>query len=198
VRTTLATILLLVVSSSAASADGVAIDLGLAQGRVAVTDNTALDAKVVRFAIRGDLDHYVPYLHVGAEAEEGTLSGSTPLAGGAVARTAPETTPGSVSVDATSPLDGNVLALKAFVGFHANTGRVRLGADVATGRRDAWVSSDRGLDVAGRKWESLLEVRSRVDLRVSNRWLVGAMVASDLLERRDVSLGLSVTLDCTR
>jgi hypothetical protein len=192
------TIVGVLLASATAHADGVAIDLGLAQGRVAVTDRTDLTAKVMRFALRGDLDHWVRYLHIGAEAEEGTLSGSTSLSGGAVARTDPESSPGAVTVTTTSPLEGNVLALKAFVGFHANAGMLRLGADVATGRRDSWVSGDAGMDVAGRKWESLFELRSRVDVRVSERWLVGAMAATDLLEHRDVSLGVNVTLDCSR
>lgn len=186
-------------SAAAHADDGTSIDLGYVRSRVAVTDQTALDASLVRFAIRISVDRRVPHLHLGAEVEEGSLRGTTTLNGGAVARTAP----GSASMETVtpgneSPLGGNVLALKAFAGLHANAGRVRLSADVAAGMRDAWVESDLGPDVAGRKYEGLLEVRSRIDFRVTPRFLVGATASGDLLERRDVSLGLLLSLDCSR
>jgi hypothetical protein len=192
---------LVIASSAAAHADdGTSLDLGLVRSRVAVTDQTALDASLVRFAIRVSVDKRVPHLHFGAEVEEGSLSGSTSLRDGAVARTAP----GSASPEGTttfgeeSPLDGNVLALKVFGGLHADVGRVRLTADLAAGFRDAWVESDLGPDVAGRKDEGLLEVRSRIDFRLTPRFLIGATASSDLIERRDVSVALLLALDCAR
>jgi hypothetical protein len=196
---TAAIFLFLTMSAAAHADDGASLDLGYVRSRVAVTDQTALDASLVRFAIRVSIDKRVPYLHFGAEVEEGSLQGTTSLNGGAVARTAP----GSASTETVtpgneSPLDGNVLALKVFAGFHANAGLVRVSADVAGGIRDAWVESDQGTDVAGRKDEGLLEVRSRIDVRVTPRFLVGATASSDLLERRDVSVGLVLTLDCAR
>jgi len=185
--------------------DGTSLDLGFVRSRVAVTDQTALDASLVRFAIRVSVDKRIPHLHFGAEVEEGSLRGTTTLPNGAVARTVPgevssETTPGTVMPPPgpQSPLDGNVLALKAFAGLHANTGPIRVSADVAAGVRDAWVESDQGSDVAGRKDEGLLEIRSRIDFRVTPRFLVGATASSDLIERRDVSVGLVLTLDCAR
>ncbi len=196
---TAAIVFFLIGSAAAHADDGTSLDLGYVRSRVAVTEQTALDASLVRFAIRVSVDKRVPNLHFGAEVEEGSLRGTTSLRGGAVARTAP----GSASTETVtpgneSPLDGNVLALKAFVGMHANAGRVRVSADLAGGIRDAWVESDLGTDVAGRKDEGLLEVRSRIDFRVTPRFLVGATASSDLLERRDVSLGLVLTLDCAR
>lgn len=191
-------------SAVAHAEDGTSFDLGYVRSRVAVTDQTALDASLVRFAIRVSVDKRVPFLHFGAEVEEGSLRGTTSLSGGAVARAAPgsestETmTPGTVTPGNESPLGGNVLALKVFAGMHANAGRVRVSADVAGGVRDTWVESDQGMDVAGRKDEGLLEVRSRIDFRVTPRFLVGATASSDLLERRDVSVGLLLTLDCSR
>lgn len=195
-----AAILFVLTSSAAAYAeDGTSLDLGYVRSRVAVTDQTALDASLVRFAIRVSVDQRVPYLHFGAEVEEGSLRGTTSLSGGAVARTAPGAeSVGTVTPGNESPLGGNVLALKAFAGMHANTGRVRVSADLAGGMRDTWVESDQGSDVAGRKDEALLEVRSRIDFRVTPRFLVGATASSDLLERRDVSVGLILTLDCSR
>jgi hypothetical protein len=190
------------VLASAATAhadDGVSLDLGYVRSRVAVTDQTALDASLVRFAIRVSMDKRMPHLHWGAEAEEGSLRGTTSLSNGAVARTAPgSASPESVSFGNDSPLDGNVLALKVFAGMHANSGPFRLTADVAAGMRDAWVESDLGPDVAGRKEEGLLEVRSRIDFRLSPRFLVGATASSDLIERRDVSVALLLAFDCSR
>jgi len=201
----IAAVLVILTSSAVAHADdGTSLDLGLVRSRVAVTDQTALDASLVRFAIRVSVDKRIPHLHFGAEAEEGSLRGTTTLSNGAVARTAPgassEMTPGTVTPPSgpQSPLDGNVLALKAFAGLHANTGPIRVSADVAAGVRDAWVESDQGTDVAGRKDEGLLEIRSRIDVRVTPRFLVGATASSDLIERRDISVGLVLTLDCAR
>jgi hypothetical protein len=184
---------------SLARADGASFDLGVVRSRVAVTDQTALDATLVRFAIRADVDSYVPYLHIGVEAEEGSLSGTTHLPNGVVARAAPgsETSPTSSTIE--SPLEGNVLAIKTFAGVHANASRrLRLGADFALGMRDAWVESDAGNDVAGRKYEPVFEARSRIDVRLTEKWLIGAMASSDLIERRDVSLAFLLTLDCAR
>jgi hypothetical protein len=184
---------------SLAHADGASFDLGVVRSRVAVTDNTALDATLVRFAIRADVDRFMPHLHIGVEAEEGNLSGTTHLPNGVVARLAPgtETTPVRSTIE--SPLGGNVLAIKTFAGLHANASRrIRLGADLALGMRDAWVESDAGMDVAGRKYEPIVEARSRIDFRLHEKWLIGAMASSDLIERRDVSLALLLTLDCSR
>jgi hypothetical protein len=192
-------VLLLASSAAAHADDGTSLDLGLVRSRVAVTDQTALDASLVRFAIRVSVDRRVPHLHFGSEVEEGSLSGNTSLRNGAVARTAP----GSASTEGTtlgneSPLGGNVLALKVFAGLHAEAGRVRVSTDVAAGMRDAWVESDAGTDVAGRKDEGLFEVRSRIDFRLSPRLLVGATASSDLLERRDVAVALLLAFDCSR
>lgn len=197
------TVVVATLTPALAAADGASFDLGFVRSRVAVTDQTALDASLIRFAIRADIDKYIPYLHVGAEAEEGWLSGTTNLPNGVVARLAPDAdstqTPGSTSPGVESPLGGNVLAIKAFAGLHANaTSRIRLGADLALGMRDAWVESDAGMDVAGRKYEPLVELRSRIDVRLSERWLIGAMASSDMIERRDVSLAFLVSLDCSR
>ena len=184
---------------SLARADGASFDLGIVRSRVAVTDQTALDATLVRFAIRADVDQFMPHLHIGVEAEEGNLSGTTHLPNGAVARLAPGSETTSTPSPIESPLGGNVLAIKTFAGLHANASRhIRLGADLAFGMRDAWVESDAGMDVAGRKYEAIVEARSRVDFRISEKWLVGAMASSDLIERRDVSLALLLTLDCSR
>jgi hypothetical protein len=192
-------VLLLASSAVAQADDGASLDLGYVRSRVAVTDQTALDASLMRFAIRVSVDKRVPHLHFGAEAEEGSLSGSTSLPDGAVARTAPgSASPEGSSLGSASPLDGNVLALKVFAGMHADAGRIRLTADLAAGMRDAWVESDLGTDVAGRKEEGLFEVRSRVDFRVTPRFLVGATASSDLLERRDVSVAILLAFDCAR
>lgn len=194
-RTARTGVLLLVLASpTLALADGTSFDLGYVRSRVAVTDQTALAATQVRFAFRVDVDQRMPHVHFGAEAEEGSLHGTTQLENGAVARTASGTT----RPISESPLGGNVLALKVFAGLHAYTGPVRLGADLGAGIRDAWVESDEGTDVAGRKGESLLEVRSRVDARLSQRLLVGMTLSSNLLERRDVSVGLVLAFDASR
>jgi hypothetical protein len=182
-----------------AHADGASFDLGYIRSKVAVSDQTVLPATSVHFALRIDADNRIPHLHFGAEAEEGSLSGYTTGSGGAIARTDPATESGtSTPASTASPVDGNVLALKAFVGLHQYLGRIRLGADAAFGFRDAWVDSDYGMDVAGRKMEHLFELRSRVDYRLGHRLLVGATAGSDMIERRDVSVGVVLAIDCTR
>jgi hypothetical protein len=173
--------------STAAADIGASLDLGYVRSRVAVTDQTALDAELLRFAIRASPWRH---FHFGAECEEGSLSGSTTLPGGAIART--------TSPLPESPLGGNTLGLKAYAGVHADAGRLRLGADLALGRRDTWVESDLGPDVAGRKYEPLMELRSRADLWLTNKMTFGVSAASDLLERRNVSLAFLVALNFDR
>ncbi len=197
----IAPVLALVLASPAlALADGTSFDLGYVRSRVGVTDQTALDANMVRFAIRLDVDQRIKYFHFGVEAEEGSLHGTTSLTNGAVARIAPgEMQPGTTQpLGPESPLYGNVLALKTVVGIHANTQLLRVSADLGGGFRDAWVESDQGTDVAGRKGEALLEVRSRLDVRVSPRLLVGMTATTDLIEKRDVSVGIVLAFDASR
>ena len=174
---------LLVLLPSIAHADsGVSLDFGYLHSRVAVADDTTVAGGVGRFAIGISFKRH---FHAGAEAEEGWLSGTTSLPDGAVART---------SSGAESPLEGNMLALKAFAGVHANAGVLRVAADVAGGFPDTWVSSDLGPDVAGRKNEPLLELRTRLDLWLSQTMTVGVATSTDVIERRDVSVGLIFAL----
>jgi hypothetical protein len=87
------------------------------------------------------------------------------------------------------PLSGNTLALKTFGGAHTKLGAFTLGADLAIGFRDTWVSSDRGMDIAGRKNEPLLEARTRIDYALSRSFSLGFAASTDLNERRDTSVG---------
>lgn len=179
-------VLLLASPAFADDGSGVSLDFGYALNRVAVTDNTTLDGETGRFGVRVSLGRH---FHFGGEAEEGRIAGTTSLPAGVVARTASEP---------EGPLDGNTLGLKAYAGVHANAGPFLIGADVAGGVRDTWVSSDLGMDVAGRKNEPLLEVRSRADLWLTKTMSLGAVASTDVLERRNVSLGAVLALHFTR
>jgi hypothetical protein len=182
-------LLVVAAATTTAHADtGVSFDFGVLRNRVAVTDETTIGGDVGRFAISVSRGRY---FYFGAEAEEAHLAGSTGLPEGAVARTTTEQ-------PVQGPLDGNMLGLKMFAGAHLRTGLVTLGADLATGVRDTWVSSDAGMDVAGRKDETLLEVRSRVDFWLTQTATLGAVASTDLLERRDVSFGAVFALHFTR
>lgn len=179
--------LLVVALPSIAHADtGVSLDFGYLHSRVAVADDTTIAGGVGRFAIGVSFKRH---FHAGAEAEEGWLSGTTALPDGAVARTSSTT---------ASPLEGNMLALKAFAGVHATTGSLRVAADVAGGFRDTWVSSDLGMDVAGRKNEPLLELRTRLDFWLSQTMTIGVATSTDVIEHRDVSVGLIYALQFAR
>jgi hypothetical protein len=170
----------------AGGGSGASFDFGYARSRVAVTDQTALDGEVARFGVRVSVGKY---FHFGGEAEEGSIAGTTSLPSGAVART---------SSEPEGPLDGNTLGLKAYAGVHAKTGPFMFGADLASGLRDTWVSSDRGMDVAGRKNELLLEVRSRADIFLTSSLTIGAVAGTDVLERRNVSIGAVLALQFTQ
>jgi hypothetical protein len=183
----IAPVLLVVAIASPAYADrGVSFDFGYARNRVAVTDQTALDGELGRFGLKVSLGRY---FHFGGEAEEGRLAGTSSIPSGAVARTTDEP---------QGPLEGNMLGLKLYAGAHANVGAFIVGADVAAGMRDTWVSSDLGMDVAGRKNEALLELRSRADVRMSPSTTLGVVATSDMLERRNVSLGAVFALHFAR
>jgi hypothetical protein len=187
----LASLLVVAAAGSAHADTGVSFDFGYLHNKVAVTDQTAIGGDVGRFAISISTGRY---FHFGAEAEEARLAGSTPLPDGAVARTTGETTP----TPTQGPLDGNMLGLKMFAGGHVRSGLFMFGADVAGGVRDTWVSSDAGNDVAGRKGEPLLEVRSRADFFITPTATLGVVASTDLIERRDVGLGAVFALHFMR
>lgn len=174
-----ALLLLIVASSSAHAGNGLSLELGYLRNRVAVTDQTALGGEAVRFTIKVSNG---AFFHWGAEAEEGRLAGSTRLPGGAVAR--------SIGQPQPSPLEGNTLGLKLLAGAHTTFGRLMFSSDLAAGVRDTWVSSDAGSDVAGHKKAPLVELRARADVWLSSTTTIGAVATADMLERRDVSVGL--------
>ncbi|HEY5926390.1 MAG TPA: hypothetical protein VIV11_32110 [Kofleriaceae bacterium] len=166
----------LAMTSQAYADTAVSLDFGYVRNRVAVTDQTTLNGESARFGLRISLGRY---FHFGAEAEEGRLAGQSSLPNGAVAR---PSTP-----EPQGPLDGNTLGLKMFAGAHTNLGRFTVGADLAGGVRDTWVSGDLGPDIAGRKNEPLLELRSRGDFWMTKSTTIGAVASSDLLDRRHSS-----------
>jgi hypothetical protein len=181
-------LLLLLVASTTAHADnGLSLELGYLRTRVAVTDHTALAGEAARFTIKISNG---PVFHWGAEVEEGRLTGTTTIPGGAVAR--------SVGQPQPSPLEGNSVGLKLLAGVHHTFGRLMFSSDLAMGVRDTWVSSDAGSDVAGDKKALLVELRGRADVWLSSTTTIGAVATSDMLERRDVSLGLVFALHFTR
>jgi hypothetical protein len=177
--------LLLVCLASTAYADGGArFDFGLVHSQVAVTDQTALSGSMARFGVGFAINRHV---HAGAEVEEGWMTGDA-LPSGAVARTGLP----------SGPLNGNTLDMKLVAGLHQDVGSFRVSGDLAGGLRDTSVSTDLGMDIAGRKKEPLLEVRTRLDMFVTRAWTVGVIAGADTLERRDVSIGAVVSLQMDR
>ena len=173
---------LLLTAAPARAERTLSLDFGFLQNQIAVTDQTQMQGSFGRFGIRMS----GKYFHAGAEAEEGWLTGTTWEGYGYVPRS-DGTTPTPMS---SSPLSGNTLALKLVGGAHTSIGKtLTVGADLAYGFRDTWVSSDRGMDVAGRKNEALLEARTRLDYWLNRSITIGAVASTDLHERRDTSLG---------
>ncbi len=175
----------LVCLASTAYADGGArFDFGLMHSRVAITDNTAMSGEMARFGVGFAVNRH---FHAGAEVEEGWMTGNA-LPDGAVARTGLP----------AGPLTGNTLDMKLVTGLHTDVGAFRVSGDVAAGLRDTSVSTDLGMDIAGRKKETLLELRTRVDMFVTHAWTVGVVAGADTLERRDVSIGAIVAMQLDR
>ena len=174
--------------ASTAYADGGArFDLGLVHEQVAVTDQTAIQGSMARFGVGFAVNRH---FHAGAEVEEGWMTGNA-LPDGAIART------GSTMIP-TGPMSGNTLDMKLVAGLHTDVGAFRVSGDVAAGLRDTSVSTDLGTDIAGRKKEPLLELRTRVDMFVTHAWTFGLVAGADTLERRDVSVGAIVSLQLDR
>jgi hypothetical protein len=180
--------LVVVCLASVAHADdgGARIDFGLMRSQVAITDQTAIAGSAARFGVGFA---FARHLHAGAEVEEGWMTGNALPLGGGVART---------DGLAAGPLSGNTLDLKLVAGLHTDMGGFRISGDVAGGLRDTSVSTDAGMDIAGRKKEPLLELRTRVDMFVTRVWTVGLIAGADTLEHRDVTLGAVVALQLGR
>jgi hypothetical protein len=182
---------LVLMASTSAHAErgkGASFDFGYVRSRIAVTDNTALDADQARFGIRigtGKLFHF------GAEVDNGRVAGTTPIPTNTVART-------SGGEPFSGPLGGNSLNLKAYGGLHAISGRLMFGGDAALGVRDTWVESDAGMDVAGFKKEPLIELRARAEYFLTDAMTLGAVASTDMLDRRNVSLAAVFSLNFTR
>jgi len=179
--------LVLVCLASTAYADGGArFDFGLVHSQIAVTDQTAISGSMARFGVGFALNKHV---HMGAEVEEGWMSGNA-LPDGAIARA------GSSQIE--GPMSGNSLDLKLVAGLHTDVSAFRVSGDIAAGMRDTSVSTDLGEDIAGRKKEPLLELRTRVDMFVTQALTFGVIAGADTLERHDVSIGAIVSLQLDR
>jgi hypothetical protein len=179
-----ASVVLVCLASTAYADGGARFDFGLMHSQIAITDSTAMSGEMARFGVGFAIDRHV---HVGAEVEEGWMTGSA-LHDGAIAR----------SGLPSGPLDGNTLDVKLVGGLHTDISAFRFSGDLAAGLRDTSVSSDLGMDIYGRKKEPLLEVRTRVDMFVTRSWTVGVTAGADTLERRDVSLGAIVSMQLDR
>ena len=189
-RIAAASVLVLVASSSvyADRGSGASFDFGYVRSRVGVTDATALDADQARFGIRiGTGEHF----HFGAEVDNGRLTGHTSLPDRAVARTV-----GGPAYE--GPLGGNSLNLKAYAGVHTVHRSLMFGGDAALGLRDTWVESDEGMDVAGFKKQPVIEMRARAEYFLTPAMTLGAVAATDMLDRRNVSLAAVFSLNFTR
>jgi hypothetical protein len=163
---------------------GARFDFGLMHSQIAITDQTAISGSVARFGVGFA---FARHLHAGAEVEEGWMTGNV-LPDGAVARTGLP----------VGPMSGNTLDMKLVAGLHTDVSAFRISGDVATGLRDTSVSTDAGMDIAGRKKEPLLELRTRLDMFVTKAWTVGVIAGADTLERRDLSIGAVVSLQLDR
>lgn len=169
---------LLATTTAHAEKRSMRLDVGYMWDRVAVSDHTAIDGRLVRFGFSVMLD----VVHFGAEVDDSWLEGTTTVPDGQLART--------MTVPAGSPLTGAMVAPKAFVGVHTSPRVFTLAAELAGGVRDTSVSSDTQNDFAGRKKEPLLEARSRIDYQIAPSWSIAAVASGDVLVRNDLSFGV--------
>jgi hypothetical protein len=169
---------ILTLAMPVAHADPVSFELGYLWDRVALSDRTAIDGRLVRFGFRVNMGA----LHFGAEVDDAWLSGTTQVPDGAIART--------MTLPAGSPVSGTMVAPKVVFGVHTRMRMLTLGADLAGGLRDTGVDTDYGNDVAGRKMEPLVEARTRLDWWLGQSWTIGAMASTDVFVRNDLSFGL--------
>lgn len=180
--------LLVLLASSSAYAErgkGASFDFGYVRSKVAVTDSTALDANLARFGIRISTGGN---FHFGAEVDDGPVEGTTSLPTRTVART-------TGGEPYSGPLGGNSLGLKAYAGVHSVRGKLVFGGDAALGIRDTRVESDAGMDVAGYKKQPMIELRARAEMFLSDSWAIGAVASTDMLERRNVALALTLSMN---
>ncbi|GEM_PF-3779211 len=182
---------LVLLASSSAFAErgsGATLDFGYVRSRVAVTDQTALDADLARFGIRISVGKN---FHFGGEVDDGRLEGHTSVPTRTVART-------TGGEGYSGPLGGNSLGIKAYAGLHTLRGPVMFGGDAALGVRDTNVTSDLGMDIAGRKKEPMLELRARAELFLTDTMTLGLVASTDTLEHRNVSLAAVFSLNFTK
>jgi hypothetical protein len=163
----------LALSTTAAHADHPAVvsfDLGYLWDRVAVSDRTAIDGRLVRFGFRVSMGA----VHFGAEVDDSWLDGTTQVPDGQLAR-APAGSPPTM-VPAGSPVTGTMVAPKVVFGVHTRARMFTLATDLAGGVRDR--RRHRLRHGRRSKMEPLVEARTRVDWWLGPSWSVGAMAST--------------------
>lgn len=188
-RIAAASVLVLVAGTAHADrGSGASFDFGYVRSQIGVSDQSALDADQARFGIRIGTGRY---FHFGAEVDNGRLTGHASAPSGSLARTS-----GGYTYE--GPLGGTSLELKAYGGLHTLHGPLMFGGDAVLGVRDTSVESDLGKDIAGYKKQPVLEMRARAEYFLTPTMTLGAVAATDMLDRRNVSLAAVFSLNFTR
>lgn len=175
-------LLLLVALTATASADPVAgdswLELGAMRARIAMPGGHQVQGWALSFSPRLPLKHH---LYAGGELDRGDVAGSiiTPAAfresGG--------------NDGPTSDVVGNYTSVRVLLGVRARAGAISAGGELAGGFYREQFNDPHGVQLATVEANSTqLEARARMDLWVTPRLSLGAMVGAD--NHQDLSAGL--------
>jgi hypothetical protein len=176
---------------SSSPSGGVWVDAGVGVARVDPGNDSTYRGEYVRFAPQMSFHRN---FYLGAELDVGQID-ELVTANPNACRTSGggECTGGSLIDTPMDPhANGSTAAAKALFGMRALAGPISVGGEFAAGIRHASLKSATGYDVLVSEDTPTFEVHGHVDLWLTPKLTVGAMIGADLTDTNNLSAGLEV------
>ncbi|MEO8550218.1 MAG: hypothetical protein ABI678_09595 [Kofleriaceae bacterium] len=178
---------------SSAPSGGVWVDAGVGMARIDPGNDSTYRGEYVRFAPQMSFHRN---FYLGAELDVGKIDQVIALNPNACRTSGGGTCPTGGGSLITSPMDphadGSIAAAKALFGLRGLAGPISAGAELAAGIRHASLKSATGYDVLVSEDSPTFEVHGHVDVWLTPKLTVGAMVGADLANTNNLSAGLEV------
>jgi len=172
---------------------GVWVDAGVGVARVDPGNDSTYRGEYVRFAPQMSFHRN---FYLGAELDVGKIDEVLNLSPNACRSSGGTTCPNSNGSLIDTPMDphanGSLAAAKALFGVRTLAGPISVGGELAAGIRHASLKSATGYDVLVSEDAVTFEVHGHVDLWLTPKLTVGAMVGADLADTNNLSAGLEI------
>lgn len=182
---------------SSAPSGGVWVDVGANVARIDPGDGSTYRGEFVRFAPKMSFNRY---FYIGAELDIGKINELLNPSQSCRNASGGESCPNGSLI--STPMDphsnGSLAAAEALFGVRGLAGPISAGAEVAGGIRHASLKSATGYNVISSEDAMTFDIHGHVDLWLTSRITVGAMVGADLANLNNMSAGLEVGVHLER